>query len=62
MDQSEIEKIADEVMEKHRQSDEFKKRFIKFYKNTLNNNLGGTSLELLMDNVELPEGEKVNGS
>lgn len=62
MDQSEIEKIAEEVMEKHEQSEKFKKRFIKFYENTVNNNLGGTSLERLIDNVELSEEEKVNGS
>lgn len=59
---SEIEQIAKDVTERHGQSDDFKERFVTFYENTIKNNLGGTSLERLIDSVELPEGDKLDGS
>lgn len=59
---SEVEKIAEEVIEEHGQPEEFKDRFMNFYENTVENNLGGTSLQRLIDNVELPEEEKLDGS
>jgi len=62
MEKTEIEQIAEEVMEEHGQSEEFKNRFIKFYENTINNNLGGTSLEKLIENVNLPEEDKIDES
>ena len=61
-DQPDIEKIAERVMDEYNQSDEFKDRFMNFYENTVENNLGSTSLERLIDNVELPEEEKLDGS
>lgn len=59
---SEVEKIAEEVIENQNQPDEFKDRFMNFYENTVENNLGGTSLQRLIDNVELPEEEELDGS
>ena len=59
---SEVEKIAEQVIEEHGQSEEFKDRFMNFYENTIENNLGGTSLQLLIDKVELCEEEKLDGS
>lgn len=59
---SEVEKIAEKVIEENDQPDEFKDRFMNFYENTVENNLGGTSLQRLIDNVELPEEEELNGS
>ena len=59
---SEIEKIAKEVTEAHGQSDDFNERFMTFYENTVENNLGGTSLSRLIDSVELPEEEELDGS
>lgn len=56
-----IEEIAEEVLEKHGQSDDFKERFLGFYENTIQNNLG-KDLERLIENVELPEEEEVDGS
>jgi hypothetical protein len=61
-DQPDIEEITEQVMDEYNQSDEFKDRFMNFYKNTVENNLGSTSLERLIDNVELPEEEKLDGS
>jgi hypothetical protein len=61
-DQPDIEEIAERVMDEYNQSDEFKDRFMNFYENTVENNLGSTSLERLIDNVELPEEEKLDGS
>lgn len=60
--QSEIEEIADKVMDEYDQSEDFKDRFLNFYENTVENNLGSTSLERLIDNVELPEEEELDGS
>lgn len=60
--QPDIEEIAEQVMDEYNQSDEFKDRFMNFYENTVENNLGSTSLERLIDNVELPEEEKLDGS
>ena len=59
---SEIKEIADKVMHEYHQSEEFKDRFLNFYENTVENNLGGTSLERLIDNVELSEEEELDGS
>lgn len=59
---SDVEKIAEEVIDEHDQPDEFKDRFMNFYENTVENNLGGTSLQRLIDNVELPEEEELDGS
>lgn len=59
---SEIEEIADKVMEEYDQSEDFKDRFLNFYENTVENNLGSTSLERLIDNVELSEEEELDGS
>ena len=61
-DQPDIEEIAERVMDEYNQSDEFKDRFMNFYENTVENNLGGTSLERLIDNVELSEEEELDGS
>jgi len=61
-EQPEIEEIADQVMDEYNQSEEFKDRFMNFYENTIENNLGSTSLERLIDNVELHEEEQLDGS
>ncbi|MDZ7735942.1 MAG: CxC ATPase DNA modification system associated small protein [Gammaproteobacteria bacterium] len=61
-DQRDIEEIADEILEEYDQSEDFKDRFMNFYENTVENNLGGTSLERLIDNVELSEEEELDGS
>ncbi|MFB6245951.1 MAG: CxC ATPase DNA modification system associated small protein [Candidatus Nanohaloarchaea archaeon] len=61
-DQPNIEEMAERVMDEYNQSDEFRDRFMSFYENTVENNLGSTSLERLIDNVELPEEEKLDGS
>lgn len=61
-DQPDIEEIAERAIDEYNQSDEFKDRFMNFYENTIENNLGSTSLERLIDNVELPEEEKLDGS
>lgn len=60
--QSEIEQIADKVIDEYDQSKAFKDRFLNFYENTIENNLGSTSLERLIDNVELSEEEELDGS
>jgi hypothetical protein len=61
-EQPDIEEIAERVMDEYNQSEGFKDRFMNFYENTVENNLGSTSLERLIDNVELPEEEKLNES
>lgn len=58
----EVKEIAEEVMEKHSQSDEVKQQFLNFYENTINNNLGGNDLQGLINTIELTEEEKLNGS
>jgi len=58
----EVEEIAEEVMEKHGQSDEVKQQFLNFYENTINNNLGGNDLQGLINTIELTEEEKLDGS
>ncbi|ODR83293.1 hypothetical protein BG842_14070 [Haladaptatus sp. W1] len=60
--QSEIERIAEQVIEEHNQSEDFKDRFLKFYQNTIEDNLGNTSLDRLIDSVELPEEDELDGS
>jgi len=61
-DQRDIEEIADDVIDEYDQSEDFQDRFMNFYENTLENNSGGTSLERLIDNVELSEEEELDGS
>lgn len=61
-DQPDIEEIAEQVMDEYDQSEQFKNRFMNFHENTVENNLGSTSLERLIDNVELTEEEKLDGS
>lgn len=58
---TEVEKIVDEIMEKHNQSDDVKKRFLRFYENTINNNLGD-DLHGLIKTVELSVEEELDGS
>ena len=60
--QRNIEEIADKVIDEYDQSEGFKDRFLNFYENTVENNLGSTSLERLIDNVELSEEEELDGS
>jgi hypothetical protein len=55
-----IEEIVAEVAEEHGQSGAFADRFMKFYDNALENNLGGTSLERLIEQVELPTEEEID--
>lgn len=62
MDKTEIEPILDEVMDEFEQPDQFKSRFMKFYENTVENNLGNNSLERLIKNVRLPEEEQIDES
>ena len=57
-----VEEIAEEVIEKHDQSDEVKQQFLNFYENTINNNLGGNDLQALINTIELTEEEKLDGS
>lgn len=57
-----VEEIASDVTDEYGQSEEFTQRFMKFYENALQNNLGGTSLERLIDSVELPEEEEMDES
>jgi hypothetical protein len=61
-DRPDIEEIAEQVLDEYDQSEEFNDRFMNFYENTVENNLGSTSLERLIDNVGLPEEEKLDGS
>lgn len=56
-----IERIADKVMEEHNQSDQFKDRFLQFYQNTVEDNLGTNDLGGLIDRVELPEEDELDG-
>jgi len=58
----EVEEIAEEVMDKHGQSDEVKQQFLNFYENTISNNLGGNDLQGLINTIELTEEEKLDGS
>jgi hypothetical protein len=58
----EVEEIAEEVMDRHGQSDEVKQQFLNFYENTINNNLGGNDLQGLINTIELTEEEKLDGS
>lgn len=56
------EQIAEEVMEEYGQSENVKQRFLTFYENTIDNNLGGNDLQGLINTIELTEEEKVDGS
>lgn len=58
----EIEKIASKVIEDYDQSEAFKNRFVTFYKNVIENNYDENSLKRLIEQVELPEEEKVDES
>lgn len=62
MDKSEAKPIVDEVMDEYEQTDVFQLQFIKFYENAIENNLGGRSLERLIENVNLPEDEQIDES
>jgi len=57
-----IERIAHEVLEEYDQSEIFKKRFMKFYENAVQGDLGLSSLEELIEDVELLEEEELDGS
>lgn len=58
----EIERIAHEVLDEYDQPDTFKTRFINFYENAIQNNLGRDSLKTLIEQVELSEEEELDGS
>ena len=58
----EVEEIAEEVMDKHGQSDEVKQQFLNFYENTIDNNLGGNDLQGLINTIELTKEEMLDGS
>jgi hypothetical protein len=62
MTSPEVERIADEVMERYDQSDDVKKRFLNFYENTVENNLGGNDLHGLINTIELEDEEELDGS
>lgn len=62
MENQEAEKIVKEVMNEYNQSDDVKKRFLTFYENTVDNNLGGNDLQRLINTIEIPEEEKLDGS
>ena len=62
MASQEVEEIAEEVMDKHGQSDEVKQQFLNFYENTISNNIGGNDLQGLINTIELTEKEKLDGS
>lgn len=62
MTNPEVERIVDEVMEQYGQSEDVKKRFLNFYENTVENNLGGNDLHGLISIVELEEEEELDGS
>ncbi|SEP31435.1 hypothetical protein SAMN04487948_1457 [Halogranum amylolyticum] len=57
-----IERIAHEVLDEYDQSEAFKKRFLKFYENAVQGGLGLSSLEELIEDVELPEGVELDGA
>jgi hypothetical protein len=60
--QPEIEEAVDEVMLEYDQPEEFRDKFVNFYENTLENNIGRSSLKRLIEKVELPEEEELDGS
>jgi len=62
MASQQVEEIVDEIMEEYGQSDDVKQRFLNFYENTVDNNLGGNDLEGLISTIELTEEEKLDGS
>ncbi|QCC51442.1 CxC ATPase DNA modification system associated small protein [Halapricum salinum] len=62
MDETELRQIAGEVMDEYDQPAQFKDRFMTFYMNTVENNIGETSLKRLINNVELPEEDKIDES
>jgi hypothetical protein len=57
-----IERIAHEVLDDYDQSEAFKKRFLKFYENAVQTYPDRSSLERLIEQVELPEEEELDGS
>lgn len=62
MASQEVEEIAEEVLEEYGQSDDVKERFLTFYENTVDNNLGGNDLQGLINTIGLTEEEKLDGS
>lgn len=62
MASQQVEEIVDEIMEEYGQSDDVKQRFLNFYENTVDNNLGGNDLQGLISTIELTEEEKLDGS
>lgn len=56
----EIERIAEEVIEEYRQSDDIKRRFLAFYENTVDNNFGRNDLRGLINTIELTEEEELD--
>lgn len=62
MASQQVEEIVDEIMEGYGQSDDVKQRFLNFYENTVDNNLGGNDLQGLISTIELTEEEKLDGS
>jgi len=62
MASQQVEEIVDEIMEEYGQSDDVKQRFLNFYENTVDNNLGGNDLQGLINTIELTEEEKLDGS
>jgi len=62
MASQQVEEIVDELMEEYGQSDDVKQRFLNFYENTVDNNLGGNDLQGLINTIELTEEEKLDGS
>lgn len=55
-----IEEIARELLDEYDQPESFKKRFIKFYENVTENNYDRNSLERLIENIEIPEEDKID--
>jgi len=62
MASQQVEEIVDELIQEYGQSDDVKQRFLNFYDNTVDNNLGGNDLEGLISTIELTEEEKLDGS
>jgi hypothetical protein len=55
-----IEEIARDLLDEYDQPENFKNRFIKFYENITENNYDRNSVERLIENIELPEEEKID--
>lgn len=57
MERNEIEKVIEEVGKDYDQSKHFRQRFMGFYQNTVNNNLGSSDLRNLIEKVSIPDEE-----